>query len=35
MIHPIKNVLWATDFSAESKEALAYAISSPRPSRPS
>lgn len=25
MIHPIKNVLWATDFSAESKEALAYA----------
>lgn len=25
MTHPIKNVLWATDFSAESKEALAYA----------
>ena len=25
MIHPIKNILWATDFSAESKEALAYA----------
>ncbi len=25
MMHPIKNVLWATDFSAESKEALAYA----------
>ncbi len=25
MTHPIKNVLWATDFSEESKEALAYA----------
>lgn len=25
MIHPIKNILWATDFSEESKEALAYA----------
>jgi nucleotide-binding universal stress UspA family protein len=25
MTHPIKNILWATDFSAESKEALAYA----------
>lgn len=25
MNHPIKNVLWATDFSEESKEALAYA----------
>jgi nucleotide-binding universal stress UspA family protein len=25
MMHPIKKVLWATDFSAESKEALAYA----------
>jgi nucleotide-binding universal stress UspA family protein len=25
MIRPIKHVLWATDFSAESKEALAYA----------
>jgi nucleotide-binding universal stress UspA family protein len=25
MTHPITNVLWATDFSAESKEALAYA----------
>ena len=25
MMHPIKNVLWATDFSEESKEALAYA----------
>jgi nucleotide-binding universal stress UspA family protein len=25
MIHPIKNVLWASDFSDESKEALAYA----------
>jgi len=25
MIHPIKHVLWATDFSAESKEAMAYA----------
>jgi len=25
MIQPIKHVLWATDFSAESKEALAYA----------
>lgn len=25
MIHPIKHILWATDFSAESKEALAYA----------
>ena len=25
MMHPIKNVLWATDFSAESKEALAFA----------
>src|SRR5512136_652167 len=25
MMHPIKNVLWATDFSPESKEALAYA----------
>lgn len=25
MIHPIKNILWASDFSEESKEALAYA----------
>jgi nucleotide-binding universal stress UspA family protein len=25
MNHPIKNVLWATDFSEESKEAMAYA----------
>jgi len=25
MTHPIKNVLWATDFSEESKEAMAYA----------
>lgn len=25
MTHPIKNVLWATDFSEESKEALSYA----------
>jgi len=25
MTHPIKNILWTTDFSAESKEALAYA----------
>jgi len=25
MMHPIKKVLWATDFSPESKEALAYA----------
>jgi nucleotide-binding universal stress UspA family protein len=25
MINPIKNILWATDFSPESKEALAYA----------
>ena len=25
MTHPLKNVLWATDFSGESKEALAYA----------
>src|SRR4030042_6794728 len=25
MTHPIKNVLWTTDFSEESKEALAYA----------
>jgi nucleotide-binding universal stress UspA family protein len=25
MTHPLKNILWATDFSDESKEALAYA----------